>query len=414
MNVAFFLAKRFYRAQGKGKHLSSPTLHIATAGVATGLAVMIISICVVLGFKNEIRSKVIGFGAHIEVVNASSLSTPNAFPLEATPQLVAEVAGTPGVKHVQRFATTTGLLKTEDSFRGISLKGLAEDYDTTFLARYLVAGRLPRFSGKNSSNLVVISKQQADALGLKVGDRVYAYFFDQSIKTRRFEIAGIYRTDLTQFDKALAFTDLKTVDGINGWTPEQCSGLEVQVTDYDRVKATNLAIARKLNGQFNSHRATYSSFTIEELYPGIFDWLNLLDTNVWVILILMTCVAGVTMVSGLLILILERTAAIGILKALGADNGLIRRTFIHLSVFIIVRGLIVGNIIGLGLVGLQAAFGWAKLDPANYYVESIPVLINGWLIAAVNLATLLITTLTLIGPSYLISHIQPAKAIRFD
>lgn len=414
MNVAFFLARHFYKTPGSGKRISGTTLHIATAGVAAGLAVMIISVCVVLGFKNEIRSKVIGFGAHIEVINTQSLANPQAFPLTDGAGLARLAGTTPGVRHVQRFATATGLLKTADSFRGISLKGIAAEYDTAFIASYLVEGQMPHFSADTASNRIVVSRQQADALGLKVGDRVYAYFFDRTIKTRRFEVAAIYQTNLTQFDKALVLTDLKTVTALNGWSADQVGGLEVQVDDYDRVDDINAALAQTVKQATDSVGSTCSAFTVESLYPNIFDWLSLLDVNVWIILLLMVCVAGVTMVSGLLILILERTSTIGLLKAMGATNAMVRHTFIHLSVFIIVRGLIWGNVIGLGLVGVQTAFGIVKLDPANYYVESVPVLLNGWLILGLNAGTLLVTTLALVGPSFLISRIQPAKAIRFD
>lgn len=414
MNLPFFLARRFYKNPGKGKHISGTTLHIATAGVAAGLAVMIISVCVVLGFKGEIRSKVIGFGAHIEVLDMNAVGQPQYFPVRPSDSLIKQLERTENVHHVQRVSMTTGLLKTDENFRGISLKGAAEEYDTTFLASYLVEGNLPRFSASDSSGDILLSRQQADALGLRVGDRVYAYFFDQTLKMRRFRVSGIYQTNLAQFDKNLVFTDLKTVNQLNGWEPGQCGSLELQVNDYGRLDETNSRVSRLIAGQVGLGTGVCASYTIEELYPGIFDWLSLLDMNVWVILILMVCVAGVTMVSGLLIIILERTSTIGLLKALGADNTMIRATFIHLSVLIIVRGLIVGNVIGLGLVGLQAAFGWVRLDPANYYVDSVPVLVNGWYVLGINVATLVVTTLSLLAPSYLISRIQPAKAIRFD
>lgn len=414
MNVSFFLARRFFKSPGKGKRISGSALDIATAGVAAGLAVMIISVCVVLGFKNEIRSKVIGFGSHIELTDPYSISQPQYFPIQLDSLLVDEIARTENVKHVQRYALTVGLLKTDESFRGISLRGVAEEYDTTFLASYLVEGRMPHFSAEEASNEILLSKQQADALGLKVGDRVYAYFFDQTLKTRRFHITGIYETNLTQFDKSLAFTDLKTVVLLNGWEDGLFDGLELQVADYDRLDETAVRIARLAVTFPSIGISRLTAFTIEELYPNIFDWLELLDMNVWVILFLMVCVAGVTMISGLLIIILERTPSIGLLKALGANNTTIRTTFIHMAVFIILKGLVVGNIIGLGLVWGQATFGWIHLDPANYYVDSVPVLVNGWYIAAINIGTLVVTTLSLLAPSYLASRIQPAKAIRFD
>ena len=414
MNISFFLARRFFKTPGKGKRISGTTLHIATAGVAAGLAVMIISVCVVLGFKNEIRAKVVGFGAHIEVLDMNAIGQPQYFPIAPSDTLLNRIRRTENVSHLQRVAMTAGLLKTPDNFRGISLKGVAEEYDTTFLSSYLLAGRLPRFSAEKSSNDILISKQQADALGLSVGDRVYAYFFDQTLKMRRFRVSGIYQTNLSQFDKSLVFTDMKTVTQLNGWGKDECGSIELQVNDYSQLNETNHRIISLLGKSDEPNGDVLSSFTIEELYPNIFDWLSLLDMNVWVILILMVCVAGVTMVSGLLIIILERTSSIGLLKALGADNTTIRMTFIHLSVLIILRGMVIGNVIGLGLVGLQAVFGWVHLDAETYYVDSVPVLVNGWYVLAINAATLFVTTLSLLAPSYLASRIQPAKAIRFD
>lgn len=271
MNLPFFLARRFYKSPGKGKRISGTTLHIATAGVAAGLAVMIISVCVVLGFKGEIRSKVIGFGAHIEVLDMNAMGQPQYFPIHPADSLIKQLERTENVHHVQRVSVTTGLLKTDDSFRGISLKGAAEEYDTTFLASYLVEGSLPRFSASEASADVLLSRQQADALGLRVGDRVYAYFFDKTLKMRRFRVSGIYQTNLTQFDKNLVFTDLKTVNQLNGWEPGQCGSLELQVDDYDRLGETNSRVSHLVGRQAGLGTGVCASYTIEELYPGIFD-----------------------------------------------------------------------------------------------------------------------------------------------
>jgi lipoprotein-releasing system permease protein len=247
-----------------------------------------------------------------------------------------------------------------------------------------------------------------------VGDKVFAYFFAESIRTRRFTIAGIYETNMTEFDKSLAMTDLYTTVHLNGWESDQTSGVELTVKDYKALNAVDGDLVSRVNRHFDSYGNPYTAMTIEELYPQIFAWLGLLDMNVWVILGLMICVAGFTMVSGLLIIILERTNFIGVMKALGATNRSIRHIFLHFAVFVIGRGLLWGNVLGIGIVLLQSKFGIFHLDPTTYYVKTVPVLFNGWLLLALNGATLLISVLVLILPSFLISNIHPAKSIRYE
>jgi lipoprotein-releasing system permease protein len=243
---------------------------------------------------------------------------------------------------------------------------------------------------------------------------VFAYFFAESIRTRRFTIAGIYETNMTEFDKSLAMTDLYTTVHLNGWESDQTSGVELTVKDYKALNAVDGDLVSRVNRHFDSYGNPYTAMTIEELYPQIFAWLGLLDMNVWVILGLMICVAGFTMVSGLLIIILERTNFIGVMKALGATNRSIRHIFLHFAVFVIGRGLLWGNVLGIGIVLLQSKFGIFHLDPTTYYVKTVPVLFNGWLLLALNGATLLISVLVLILPSFLISNIHPAKSIRYE
>ncbi|MBR7043579.1 MAG: ABC transporter permease, partial [Prevotella sp.] len=271
------------------------------------------------------------------------------------------------------------------------------------------------FSDSASTNRLLISKSMADKLRLACNDKIFAYFIgDEGVRARRFTVSGIYQTNLSQYDDAICYIDLYTAVKLNGWQPDQVSGAEVTVSDFNRLAETEEVYINKVNRQTDAYGETYSTKTIQELNPQIFSWLELLDLNVWIILALMTAVAGVTMISGLLIIILERTTMIGTLKALGARNKSIRHTFLWFSVFMIGRGLLVGNLLGIGLVVLQRFTGLVKLDPATYYVSTVPVEINIPIIILLNIATLLISIFILIAPSYLISHIQPAKSMRYE
>ena len=322
---------------------------------------------------------------------------------------------TQGVRHVQRYAYTQGILKTDDDFLGVMLKGVGSDFDSTFIHQNMVAGSIPAFSDVKSQQKILLSKAIAEKLDLKVGDRIYAYFVnEQGVRTRRFTISGIYETNLKQFDSQICFTDLYTTNKLNGWQPEQCSGAEVQVNDFEQLDAVALSILNKVKGKTDRYGNSYSTATIMEQNPQIFSWLDLMDLNVWIILALMVSVAGVTMISGLLIIILERTQMIGIMKAMGTKNAQIRQIFLWFATFIIGKGLLWGNLVGLGLVFLQKYTGLVTLDPKTYYVSTVPVELNVLLILALNLATLLICVFVLIAPSYLISHIHPAKTMHYE
>lgn len=415
MNLPLFIARRLYGDNDARQRVSRPAITIATAGVTIGLTVMIISVFVVLGFKHSIRNKVIGFGSHIQVTNFVGQSAAEQYPVQMDDSMMRVIKALPGVKHVERFAYKQGILKTDSDFLGVVLKGVGEEYDSTFIHSNMVSGSIPKFSGKKSSNKIVISQNIADKLKLKQGERVFAYFIDNNgVRIRRFTIAGIYQTNLTQYDSYMCFTDLHTTVKLNGWQPDQASGAEVTVNDFNKVDEVEQSFIRKINKTHDHYGETYSSQTITEINPQIFQWLSLLDMNVWIILALMTAVAGVTMISGLLIIILERTTMIGILKALGARNSTIRKTFLWFATFILMRGLLFGNILGLGLCLIQKYLGVVKLDPATYYVSTVPIEINipAWLI--LNVVTLLISVFVLIAPSYLISHIHPAKSMRYE
>lgn len=415
MNFPLFIARKINGNEDKGRKVSKPAIRIATLGVAIGLAVMIVSVCVVLGFKHTIRDKVVGFGSHITVANFNSFQRSENYPIVVNDSLKRALMQTQGVHHVQRYAYTQGILKTDDDFLGVMLKGVGSDFDSTFIHQNMVAGSIPAFSDVKSQQKILLSKAIAEKLDLKVGDRIYAYFVnEQGVRTRRFTISGIYETNLKQFDSQICFTDLYTTNKLNGWQPEQCSGAEVQVNDFEQLDVVALNILNKVKGKTDRYGDSYSTATIMEQNPQIFSWLDLMDLNVWIILALMVSVAGVTMISGLLIIILERTQMIGIMKAMGTKNAQIRHIFLWFATFIIGKGLLWGNLVGLGLVFLQKYTGLVTLDPKTYYVSTVPVELNVLLILALNLATLLICVFVLIAPSYLISHIHPAKTMHYE
>ncbi len=415
MNYELLIARRIYSDKGDKRRVSKPAIQIATAGVAIGLAVMIVSVCIILGFKHTIRDKVIGFGSHIQVADFMTLQTGEQYPIAMGDSMMGVLKRMPGISHVERYAMKQGILKTNRDFLGVMLKGIGPEYDTTFIHQNMVEGTIPRFSDKQSGNQLLISQTMADKLQLKSGERIFAYFIDPNgVRARRFTISGIYQTNLAQYDQTVCFSDLYTTVRLNGWQNDQVSGAELRIDDFSQLDRVEEGIVKNINRTTDAYGATYSSKTIRELNPQIFSWLDLLDLNVWIILALMISVAGITMISGLLIIILERTSMIGTLKALGARNRSIRKTFLWFAVLVIGRGLLIGNVIGIGLVVLQLTTGVVKLNPATYYVSTVPAELNIPLILALNLATLLICIFILIAPSYLISHIHPAKSMRYE
>lgn len=428
MNFPFFVARRFFSNVGSEQRRASHlTTTIATTGVAIGLIVMLLSVGIILGFKQEITKKVEGFGSHIEILDVSSLAAPDAYPVHADTQLINSLKRIPEVRGVAPIAQKMGILKTKNDYMGITLKGIPADYDTTFLANSLVEGRLPKRSAaegavatpedgvtSSASNEILLSRRQADELNLKVGDRVFAYFFEETIKMRRFKVCGIYQSNMAIFDKTFVITDLNTVRKLNHWEGDEATVIEVRLKGMDAIDQT-LPQVERLCAQLNDETShARKAFSIVDYYASIFSWLQLLDFNMMVILVLMLCVSGFTMVSGLFILILERTQTIGVLKAMGATNTKIRNVFLHFAGFIIVRGLLIGDVVAIGLLLIQQKYGLIHLDPANYYVETVPVEINLWAIVLVNVGTLVLTTLALVLPSYMVSRIQPSKAIKFE
>ena len=415
MNLSFFIAKRIYSDKGDKRKVSRPAIHIATAGVAIGLAVMILTVSVVLGFKHTIRDKVIGFGSHIQVANFLTMQSSDPYPICIDDSIMRVIKGIEGVAHVERFALTQGILKTDEDFLGISFKGIGPEYDLSFIKSNLKSGSLPSFSDSANKGNLLLSSATADKMNLKTGDKVYAYFIsDTGVKMRRFTVSGIFQTNMSQFDNSLCFTDLYTARKLNNWDGQLCSGAEVRVADLQLIEAVASRIADKVNRTTDHEGNIFSSQTIYESYPQIFSWLSLLDVNVWIILALMICVAGFTMISGLLIIILERTQMIGVLKALGMKGASVRHTFLWFAVFIIGKGMLIGDLLAAAIIVLQRQTGFISLDPTTYYVSEAPTEVNLPAFLLVNAATLLISVLVLVGPSFLISHIHPAKSMRYE
>lgn len=414
MSLPLFIARRIYNNSNAGKQVFRPAVFIALVGVAVGLAVMIISVAVVVGFKSEVRDKVVGFGSHIQIGNADAARSYETKPIVVNDSLLGVLANNVEIKHIQRYSTKPGMIKTSNSFQGMVLKGVGPEFNTSFFKKHLVEGVLPQFSDSASSNQVVISEAMAKRLQLKLGDKIDTYYIQETVRARRLTIVGIYQTNFSEYDNLFLLTDLCLVNRLNNWKPDQVSGVEIQIADYDRLEETTYEIAADMNGRTDAYGQEYCVRNVEQLNPQLFAWLGILNLNIWVILILMIGVAGFTMISGLLIIIIERTSMIGVLKSLGASNIAIRKIFLWLSVFLIGKGMLWGNAIALTFYFLQKWFGLFKLDPATYYMDTVPVSLNIFIFLLINVGTLLVSVLMLLGPSYLITRIHPANSMRYE
>ena len=406
----YFLAKRFFRGHTNTRRgASKPAIRVAICGIALGLAVMLLSVSVLAGFKEELTKKITGFAAEIEVLNLATLQLPDAHPISLPPYIEEKIQNIENVTHLQKVALKIGVLKTGTHFKPIHLKGIDETYDTTYLNEALIEGRLPVLSPDSATNEIVLSRRIANTLDLKVGERIYAYFFEDNIKMRRMHIVGIYDTNLKQFDESTVITDRYTVCKLNGWSNKEYSEIELNTASFDKLDQTLLQVREALQG---FHKI--SAIAVNEHYPQVFSWLNILNTNVWVVLALMLGVAVFTVSSGLLIIMLERTPTIGILKAMGATDGQLRATFIKLAMLITARGVLLGNTIALTLLILQQKFHFVKLAPDHYYVTEVHVVINPYIIVLINAVTVLLIFLSLFIPTLVLSKITPVKAIKFD
>lgn len=405
------MSKRIYRSQRGSKSVSLPAIRIAMGGIAIGMAVMIVSVAVALGFKHEVRHKVTGLTADLLMTHFDDQKSYETESIAMPDSLMKAVEVTQGVAHVQRYSTKPGMILTDQNFQGMVLKGLAQEYNLDYLNEHLEEGSLPAFSDSVATHEALVSRTMAQKLHLQLDDALYTYYINgEDVRARRFKVVGIYNTQFTAFDELFVITDLCTVNRLNAWQDDEVSGVEIALQSKEDTEAVREALIHR----FATVPGRYYLRTVEEANPQIFSWLELLDMNVWVILILMAGVAGFTMISGLLIIILEHTHTIGVLKAMGADNSSVRRIFLYFAMLVIGKGMLIGNAVGLALCLVQGRWHVMPLDPATYYVAYVPMEWQaGWWLV-LNVAVALVSVGMLIGPSFIISHIHPARTIRWE
>ncbi|MDD4386020.1 MAG: ABC transporter permease [Bacteroidales bacterium] len=414
MKTERFIANRLTDPKETKGNLSRPFIKIATIAVALSLAVMIIAVAVITGFKNEISEKTIGFGSHIQILNYDRNISFETTPISSNQEFIPDLLSIDGVKHIQPFAVKPGIIKTDIDIQGVVLKGITKDFDWGFFKKNLKQGNILSLNDSTTSNSVVISKTLSLLLSLDVGDKFDMFFVQEPPRFRRFTVEGVYDSQMAEFDKLFVLCDLKHIQQLNGWEPDQVTGLEILISDFRKIQDLTLKVEDIVVFQFLSDGSRLRVLSIIEKYPQIFDWLGIQDLNVIILLVLMIAVAGINMISGLLIIILERTYMIGVLKALGAENRFVRNIFLIQSGHIIVRGLLWGNIIGVGLCLLQHYFGIIKLDEANYYLSTVPINLSALHVLMVNIGTFAVTITMLLIPSMVISRISPDKTIKFE
>ena len=414
MNLELFIAKKITNNEKGDGNISHPIISIAKVSIALGISVMILAVAIVTGFKSEITNKVIGFGSHIQITNYDNNSSFETQPIEKSTVSIDQIENISGIKHVQAFATKPGILKTKSEIQGVVLNGVGLDYDWGFFKKHIVEGDTIQLSDDEKSNDILISERLSTLLHLKLGDKISLHFIQNPPRMRRFTIAGIYNTGMQEFDQLFLFCDIKHIQKLNDWTEDEISGYEIFIDDFDDLAYIEHQVKGITASSFSEEGASLKVRNIIRKYPQIFSWLDMLDLNVWIILSLMILVAGFNMVSGLLIIILEKTNMIGILKALGTPNWSIRKIFLYQSSMLIGKGMLWGNVIGISICLLQYWFEIIPLDPANYYVDTVPINLNISHLILLNIGSLIATVSMLLIPSYLITKITPAKAIKFD
>lgn len=416
MNIERFIAKRIIRGTEGANQLSRPIVKISVLGIALGMAVMILSVAVVTGFQKEVRNKLIGFDAHIRITNYDNNVSDEPLPISNQQSFLDALEANPGIKHVQEYALKSGVVKTKDDNEGVLIKGIGKDYDWSFIQSNIKEGTVFSVSDTGLSRSVVVSKSLADRLGLKLNEKMVMYFLTKKTdstythyeqRAKVFYVSGIYETGFEEIDQKLVLVDIGQVQKLNYWEKDQIAGFEITIHDYSQLEAlgeeVNVMIGQGLVAQ-----------TVKETNPTIFSWLDLMDINAWIILVLMVIVAGINMVSALLILILERTNMIGILKAMGAGNGAIQKIFLYNAAYLIGKGLLWGNLLGIGISLFQYYTGVFTLDAKTYYISQIPINLDILSILLLNIGTLLCCIFMLIVPSFIVSKITPVKAIRYS
>ncbi len=412
MKWEFFVAKNIvFKNNSK---VAKPIINIAMVGVIISMSIMILSVAIVTGFKQVIKNKITGFAAHMEITGYSTDFSYETNPIDRNQPFLAELKNINGIKHIQTFVTKSSIIKTGDQFQGIILKGIGKDFDWNFLTKHLVEGKKLNIGNDEPSNGIIISKKIADLLNLEVGKKIVLYFIQDPPRFRKLTIKGIYDTEFEEFDKVFAFVDMRHLQKINNWDSTQVSGFEIFIDNFDKLDTLKNQIADIVASSSAATGDFLQVKSIKDIYPYIFDWISLFNTNVFVIILLLIIVASINLSSGLLILILEKTQTIGILKALGATNKSVSNLFVNIGAISMTKGIIIGNLLGIGLVTIQYLTHLIKLDPESYYVDFVPVSLNIWHLIILNLGVFVIITLVLILPSMIVSRITPTKAIRFN
>ena len=405
MNLSLFIAKRI--TFSSKRTFSKLIVRIAILGIMLGLAVMILAIAIVKGFKSEIREKVRGFSGDIQISKLDLNSSYENSPFKIDPEKLKNITSQPGIDYAQSFATKPGIINTNNEVEGVVLKGVDKNYNWNYLKNILVEGNVIDFSDSmKSRSQILISKYTADRLNLKVGDDFLMYFIENSLRKRKFVIVGIYSLGVEEVDRTFVIGDIGLIRSLNKWKSTEVGGYELRVNEFNNLEITANLIYDKID-------INLKSYTVKEFYPAIFEWLSLLDVNTQVILILMMLVAVINMISALLIMILERTNMIGILKALGSTNWNIRKIFLYNASYLIGFGLLLGNVLGVGLGLFQSSTHFFMLDQASYYISFVPVQLDLQDILLLNAGTLLISVIVLLVPSLLVTRISPLKAISF-
>lgn len=411
MNLEYFIARRLITAKDYKSSISAPIIKIAISAISIGIIMMIVSVATGIGLQKKIRDKVSAFNGQIIISNYDNNNSElTLVPISKKQDFYPNFKSVPEVSHIQAIASKAGIIRTENAFEGIVFKGVGADYEWNNIKEYIVEGKAPDFSNALNEE-VLISKLLADRLDLKSGDSFNTFFIKEEQgkmpNSRRFKITGIFNSGFQEFDATYIIGDIRHIQRINKWNSDQVGAFEVFIKDFDNIKATGTQI-------YDQTSSTLDTKTIIEKYSYIFDWLQLFDFNIVVILAVMILVATINMVVALLVLILERTQMIGILKALGANNWTVRKIFLYNAFYLIIRGLFWGNLIGITLLLIQQQFGVVHLNPENYYVNQAPIYLNWGYIALLNLLTVAICFIVFLIPSYIITKISPVKAIRFE
>ena len=417
MNKELYIARKILPRKSS-EAISSPIVNITIIAIALGLAVMIIAVSVIVGFKSTISEQIFGFSSHIEIVNYDSNTSFESLPIRKDENIMQNIENEDFVTHIQLYATKPAIVKVHGTARGIIVKGIDNSYNWEFIENHLVAGEKISFSKDTTTDNVIISKILANLLQLSVGDKFTTSFVpndsNKKVRKRSFIVTGIYETHLNEIDDRFILADIRHIQDLNNWDSDQCSGYEVFLKDYKQLDLYKERIQDICGFDISPDVQRLRVETLKEKTPQIFDWLSLLDMNAWLIIVLMILVAGMNMITGLLVIILEKTTMIGILKAIGAQNVSIRKIFVYVGSMLITRGLLWGNIVGLGLCVIQMVFHPFTLDPTVYFMSYVPIKINVFYILLLNFGTFVLTSAMLILPSVLITKISPSEAIRFD